>query len=283
LQDRGKTPFIIAHEFFDALPIHAFQSVSPSQPDITTSATAPPLHRQSTPQWRELVVTPTPPDSTHSTLATPRSQQHNNTPPEFQLSLAKAATPHSLLLPETSQRYKALKPLPGATIEICPEGQSYAAEFARRIGGEKGQAASGAALILDYGPASTVPVNSLRGIRVHKTVSPFSSPGLVDLSADVDFTALAKAALAASPGVEVHGPVEQSSFLQAMGIRERADQLLRGVPEGDDEKKDRLEGSWRRLVGRGVGGMGKVYKAMAIVPLSDGKRRPVGFGGDVEG
>jgi len=27
--------------------------------------------------------------------------------------------------------------------------------------------------------------------------------------------------------------------------------------------------------------MGKVYKAMAIVPESDGKRRPVGFGGDV--
>ncbi|KAH0548014.1 hypothetical protein GP486_008244 [Trichoglossum hirsutum] len=282
-RDPEKSPFIIAHEFFDALPIHAFQSVHhPPQPGITTtSAATPPLRSQRTPQWRELVVTPTPPDATHSTLATPRSQQHNGSPPEFQLSLAKAATPHSQLLPETSQRYKALKRLPGATIEICPEGQSYAAEFAHRIGGEKGQPASGAALILDYGPASTVPLNSLRGIRAHKLVSPFSSPGLVDLSADVDFTALAEAALAASSGVEVHGPVEQSAFLQAMGIRERADQLLRGVPKGDSGKKDRLEGGWRRLVERGVGGMGKVYKAMAIVPLSDGKRRPVGFGGDV--
>jgi NADH dehydrogenase [ubiquinone] 1 alpha subcomplex assembly factor 7 len=176
-----------------------------------------------------------------------------------------------------------LKPHPGATIEICPEGQSYASEFARRIGGDSEEReASGAALILDYGPASTIPVNSLRGIQAHRRVSPFSSPGLVDLSADVDFTALAEAALSASPRVEVHGPVEQGSFLHAMGIRERADQLLSGVPEGDDERRSRLEGGWRRLVERGVGGMGKVYKTMAIVPLSGRKRRPVGFGGNVE-
>ena len=160
----------------------------------------PPLRSQSTPQWRELVVTPTPPDSKHSTLATPRSQQLNNPLPEFQLSLAKAATP--LPLPKTSQRYKALKSHLGATIEICPEGQSCAGDFAPRIGGDGGgQGASGAAQILDYGPSSTIPVNSLRGIRAHKAVSPFSSPGLVDLSADVDFTALAEAALSASPGV----------------------------------------------------------------------------------
>ncbi|KAH0542835.1 hypothetical protein FGG08_002789 [Glutinoglossum americanum] len=281
-KDPSKSPFIIAHEFFDALPIHAFQSVPPSQPTLITSTTIPPPRTSTTPQWRELLVTPTPLNSTHTTLSTPRSQRHTGAPPEFQLSLAKASTPHSLLLPETSQRYKALKSRPGATIEICPEGQSYASEFARRIGGDAGKSASGAALILDYGPASTIPVNSLRGIRAHKTVSPFSYPGLVDLSADVDFTALAEAALSASSTVEVHGPIEQGSFLQAMGIRERAEQLLMGVQKGDDEKKERLEGGWRRLVERGVGGMGKVYKAMAIVPLSGGKKRPVGFGGDVE-
>jgi SAM-dependent MidA family methyltransferase len=136
----------------------------------------------------------------------------------------------------------ALKSHLGATIEICPEGQSYATDFAWCIGDDGGgQGASGAALILDYGPSSTIPVNSLCGIRGHKAVSPSSSPGLVDLSADLDFTALAEAALSASPGVEVHGPVKQSDFLQAMGMRERADQLLRGMLEGDDEK-NRIEG-----------------------------------------
>jgi NADH dehydrogenase [ubiquinone] 1 alpha subcomplex assembly factor 7 len=273
--DPGKSPFIIAHEFFDALPIHAFQSIHPTKPEITTSTTSP--HGPPTPQWRELLVAPTPFNSTHVTRAA--------NSPEFQLSLAKSPTPHSLLLPEISPRYKALKSHPGSLIEISPEALFYATDFALRIGGDttnnKKPAPSGAALILDYGPSSTIPLNSLRGIRAHKAVSPFSSPGLVDLSADVDFTALAEAALGASPGVEVHGPVEQGFFLQAMGIRERAEQLLKGVK--DEEGRGRIEGSWKRLVERGGGGMGRIYKVMAIVPTSGGTgRRPVGFGGDVD-
>jgi NADH dehydrogenase [ubiquinone] 1 alpha subcomplex assembly factor 7 len=122
-------------------------------------------------------------------------------------------------------------------------------------------------------------MNSLRGIREHKRVSPLSSPGLVDLSADVDFTALAEAALGASPGVEIHGPLEQGAFLLSMGIKERAEMLMKGLT---GEKRKGVEGAWRRLVDRGGSGMGKVYKAMAIVPERGGKRRPVGFGGDVD-
>ena len=95
----------------------------------------------------------------------------------------------------------------------------------------------------------------------------------------MDFTALAEAALAASPGVEVHGPVEQGQFLLGMGIKERAEVLMKDL--GEDKRKG-VEGAWRRLVDRGGSGMGKVYKAMAILPESGG-RRPVGFGGDVQG
>jgi SAM-dependent MidA family methyltransferase len=103
----------------------------------------------------------------------------------------------------------------------------------------------------------------------------------VDLSADVDFVALAEAALKASEGVEVHGPVEQAFFLAAMGIKERAERLLKGA--GDAETRERLDGGWRRLVDRGPEGMGRIYKAMAILPYVEGKavRRPVGFGGSV--
>lgn len=280
--DADKTPFIFAHEFFDALPINAFQSVPPSpenQPqEVMNPAGSTKTHQplsssqvKNTPQWRELMVT----------LNSTAEEENIQSEPEFKLTLAKASTPTSLVIPEISERYKALKSQPGATIEISPEGRIYAAEFARRIGGSAAaptkRSPSGAALIMDYGPLDTIPINSLRGIREHRTVPPLSAPGQVDVSADVDFTALAEAAIEASEGVEVHGPVEQGDFLQAMGIAERMQQLLRKVP--DEAKRKNLESAWQRLTERGGGGMGKLYKVMAIIPENDGRRRPVGFGG----
>lgn len=227
-------------------------------------------------------MSPTPEGATHASLGTPKSQQAANAPPEFQLTLSKSSTPHSLYLPEISARYRSLRNIPDSLIEISPESHAYAQEFARRIGGSEKTPKpipSGAAIIMDYGPADTIPTNSLRGIRDHKIVSPLSSPGLVDVSADVDFNALAEAALGASEGVEVHGPVEQGSFLLSMGIKERAEMLTKAL--AGDEKKKTIEGAWKRLIDRGGSGMGKVYKAMAIVPEAGGKRRPVGFGGDI--
>ncbi len=245
-----------------------------------------------------MLVSPTPP-STSSNISKPSPLSDDSPPPEFMLTLSKGATPHSLYLPRTSARYEALKSIPGAVIEVSPEALAHAADFAARIGGASPSPAlkssrqkqtvpkthpSGAALIIDYGPSDTVPNNTLRGIQSHRRVSPFSSPGLVDLSADVDFLALAEAAMAASPGIEVHGPVEQAFFLSSMGIQNRAENLIKKA-NGEDERS-RIESGWKRLVERGPGGMGKMYKAMAIVPhLPEAdqlkKRRPVGFGGDL--
>ncbi|OAA58048.1 DUF185 domain containing protein [Niveomyces insectorum RCEF 264] len=326
-------PLIVAHEFFDALPIHAFQAVSvpvaqgpptPSTPPPSSSSAPPSTSSPPKVEWREMVVSPTPPGATHDSLGTPRSQRPPPLPgreeegdggsspvPDFQLTLASGTTRYARYLPEMSARYRALLQTvgPGAVIEVCPDAALYAAEFALRIGGGRSSSSSsksssspashppkrrpaGAALVLDYGPGDgTVPVNSLRGIRRHQRVSPFAEPGLTDLSADVDFAALAEAATQASDGVEVHGPVDQADFLLTMGIRERASALAsKAVASsstsssstgGGSTKAADIERAWKRLVDRGPNGMGKVYKALAIVPENGGRRRPVGFGGDV--
>ncbi|KAI7546573.1 DUF185-domain-containing protein [Hortaea werneckii] len=328
-RDGSKTPFIVAHEFFDALPIHVFQSVPPAAPNSTNEQgekviqtptgpiPAPGRQRQSAKenQWRELLVGPKPPH---------RLEEGE---PEFEMSMSRAATPHSMYLPETSPRYQALKATDGATIEISPESQAYARDFAIRLGGSNPHDAtaanpdtprdgktvpsapkeepimksepSGAALIIDYGPATTIPANSLRGIKQHELVSPFLSAGSTDISADVDFMGLAESAINASPGVEVHGPLNQARFLTAMGIEERAAQLVkqavdkeRGGSTGQDKTEltelvKRIDSGWRRLVDTSPHGMGKLYQVMAVLPYKptgqgEARRRPVGFGGDVQ-
>ncbi|PHH61056.1 hypothetical protein CDD81_824 [Ophiocordyceps australis] len=264
-----KTPFIVAHEFFDALPIHSFQSVLTQNSQPSRPVSCDPAS-----EWREFMVAT-------NLLNTAASSSSTNVPPEFQLMLSKSTTRHSRYLPETSLRYRRLKQIPDATIEICPDASLFAAEIATRIGGSSlhpKPSPSGAALVIDYGTSDSVPVNSLRGIRSHRSVHPLSSPGLVDLSADVDFTSIAENSTLASDGVEVHGPVLQADFLELMGIRERAAMLTKKL---DKSKAQDFEKAWKRLVDRGPNGMGKVYKALAIIPENQGRRRPVGFGGDV--
>jgi NADH dehydrogenase [ubiquinone] 1 alpha subcomplex assembly factor 7 len=310
------TPFIIAHEFFDALPIHAFESVAPAQASEARAKTglldvdARPIARPSRAfeenQWREYLVVPTKRSGITNVTASGVSLEPK---PDFQLTLAKISNPTSLVLPEMSARYRRLKSQPGSSIEISPESYRYVQEFSRRIGGGESSPVpasapssqrtgvtlgslrnvkaapksppSGAMLMIDYGPSSTVPINTLRGIRAHRRVSPFVSPGEIDLSADVDFTALAEGAVNATEGVEVYGPVEQGAWLSQMGFRERTEQLLATVK--DVGKRQDMELGWKRLVEGGPLGMGKIYKVMAVVPESGGRRRPVGFGGDVVG
>lgn len=258
--DTTTSPFILAHEFFDALPIHAFQS---------------------TPQgWRELLVSHRPRGTPSSTNSSSPEKQND----VFHLTLSQKNTPYSLYLPTLSPRHRALltrsstAPAHQATIEISPQALSTVESLSHLIASSP----AGACLIIDYGPSDHTPTSTLRGIHNHHLVSPFTLPGQVDLSADVDFLSLAERAVTTEEGIEVHGPVEQGPFLETMGLAERVKMVLSKMEQRGEHKEERgrVVGAFERLVGMEKGGMGRIYKALAVVKERGG-RRPVGFGGGV--
>jgi NADH dehydrogenase [ubiquinone] 1 alpha subcomplex assembly factor 7 len=120
-------------------------------------------------------------------------------------------------------------------------------------------AAGGAALVIDYGHVRSAPGDTFQAVQFHRYADPLASPGLSDITAHVDFEALSGAARGA--GARVHGPVEQATFLQRMGIAARAARLQAnaGKAKGLGIAADLL-----RLTGRRPGEMGALFKAIAF-------------------
>jgi SAM-dependent MidA family methyltransferase len=114
----------------------------------------------------------------------------------------------------------------------------------------------GAALILDYGPASSAQGDSLQAVRQGRPTDPLASPGEADLTAHVDFQALAEAAHAA--GAKPWGPIEQGRFLNALGLAARTRQLAAANPRREAALLDAAE----RLAAPSR--MGDLFKALAI-------------------
>lgn len=115
-----------------------------------------------------------------------------------------------------------------------------------------------AGLIVDYGRQSGVG-DSIRGIRDHKFVcNILEDPGLVDLSANVDFSAL-RTAVEASGTATAHGPVTQSEFLQTLGITHR----LEAIAAQQEDPSDEIDRVARLLH---PDQMGSAYKALCITP-----------------
>ena len=75
------------------------------------------------------------------------------------------------------------------------------------------------ALFVDYGYFPSGPGPTLAAVRRHRPAAVLDDPGEADLSAHVDFAAVAEAARAA--GAAVHGPVPQGRFLAALGAEAR--------------------------------------------------------------
>ncbi|MBI1207645.1 MAG: class I SAM-dependent methyltransferase [Azospirillum sp.] len=172
--------------------------------------------------------------------------------------VASRPGPSSILVPA------GLAPAPpGSIAELCPAGLSVAAALAERLGRW-----GGAVLVIDYGYAGPGIGDTLQAVSRHAFADVLDRPGAADLTAHVDFAALASAAGAAE--VAVHGPIGQGAFLCALGIEARAAQLRRTATAAQAEA---IDAACARLIGDAE--MGTLFKVMAFA--SHGLGLPAGF------
>lgn len=108
----------------------------------------------------------------------------------------------------------------GTIIEQGDAARETVAALADRLARQ-----GGAALFLDYGPERSAPGDSLQAIRAGRSADPLAAPGEADLTAHVDFAALARTARDA--GASAWGPVPQGVFLARLGLFQRTDRLAR--------------------------------------------------------
>lgn len=144
-------------------------------------------------------------------------------------------------------------PPPGREGEVSEAAEAWIAEAAHRL-----VRFSGAVLALDYGHLGGAE-DTLQAVRGHRPVDPLAAPGEADLSAQVDFAALARAARGA--GASVFGPVPQGAFLRALGLPERTAILCRNAPPATARQ---LQAAARRLMDPDA--MGLLFKALAVLP-----------------
>ena len=162
--------YLLANEFFDALPIHQFQRAGPA--------------------WRERLV------GLKDTALT--------------LGLGP-------ILPVPQLTHRLTDTPEGQIVELCPAAPTIITEIASRL------TAQGTALLIDYGDWHSMG-DTFQALRAHTPVDPFATPGEADLTAHVDFQALAQAAEPAA-----HAYTTQGQLLLALGIAQRSARLAQNL------------------------------------------------------
>jgi NADH dehydrogenase [ubiquinone] 1 alpha subcomplex assembly factor 7 len=196
--------WLVANEFFDALPIRQFQRAGAA--------------------WRERVV-----GLRDGRLA---------------LGLTDPA-PRADLSPRLEDTPE------GGIVELCPAAAPVMAALETRIARH-----GGAALIIDYGDWRSRG-DTFQALKDHSPADPFTEPGAADLTAHVDFEALARAA----PRLKASRLTPQGEWLDRLGIAQRAAQLAKKWEGG--ERISHMAAT-RRLTHPAE--MGNLFKVLALVP-----------------
>ena len=205
--------FLVANEFFDALPIRQF-------------------HRDEN-GWCEVQV----------------GRQVGTLTPGL------SAPSHIALLDHRLDDTKA-----GDIVEHCPALPAITQNIATRI-----VTHGGAALIIDYGDWRSLG-DTLQALKDHAPVDPFANAGEADITAHVDFEAIATNATPA----KYTRLTSQGVFLERLGITRRAQTLAKNL---HDNALDQHIAAHRRLTHPSE--MGSLFKVLGLYP--DGALPPAGL------
>ncbi len=156
---------------------------------------------------------------------------------------------------------------PSQTIyETSPTTSDIVYELAGRL-----KRQGGAMLIIDYGYNQTGLGSTLQAVKNHHFTEPFENPGDCDLTAHVNFLEVAN--LCRMRDLNISGPIEQGSWLTALGVEQRAAMLAETAPD----KADDIFAARNRLVNPDK--MGQLFKVLAVShpdwPMPDGFPRTI--------
>ncbi|KAK9754141.1 putative S-adenosyl-L-methionine-dependent methyltransferase [Popillia japonica] len=228
---------LVAHEFFDALPIHKFRKTALG--------------------YREVLV-----DIDQGKDMCFRYVLANNETPALKLFLKQEErreefdneTPALKLFLKQEERREEF--------EVSPESLVVIKEIAARL-----EQDGGLALIGDYGHAGEG-TDTFRAFKKHKQQDPLKhkqqdplvEPGTADLTADVDFQLLKNAAVEDGK-VLAFGPVTQRDFLLKMGIEHR----MKNLEEvADEEQMKSIKFGFDMMTDSSK--MGNRFKFLSLLP-----------------
>lgn len=205
--------FLIANEFFDALPIRQFQRAGDG--------------------WRERVVG---------------------------ISEGRLTPGLTAVTPLAALAHRLADTRDGDIVETCAAAAPAMAAIETRIHDH-----GGAAIVVDYGDWRSRG-DTFQALAAHAFVDPFEHPGMADLTAHVDFEALA----AAAPRLSPSALTPQGALLRALGIDARAQRLAQSL---QGEALSSHLRAYHRLTADEE--MGTLFKALALV--RPGAPLPPGF------
>ncbi len=124
----------------------------------------------------------------------------------------------------------------------------------------------GGGLIIDYGYTGGTHGDTLQALKNHNYHELLETPGEADLTAHVDFDALAQAAT----DVAVYGAIPQGKFLLQIGASQR---LMTLCQNANEQQRPHIMSGFERLISHEQ--MGELFKVLALLPADSPK--PEGF------